>query len=204
MVPGREQCHPYTVRHRSSGRTNGASTPPQVLAGTAVQEEMEMLHCRCSWHTIVPFVGAAIGGMVALLYAPVAGKETRRLLMSTMQQAKDEAHELTAHARSLAGEKVHVFKSAVLPKQAEEEGKLHHNTLGIGLLAGLLIGGVVALLYAPKSGKETRKLLMDKAEETRDEAVKIADQAKDFAVEEVQKVKAVASAVKHEVDTQHS
>lgn len=163
-----------------------------------------MLHCRCSWHTIGPFVGAAMGVTVGLLYAPATGKETRRLLMSTMQQANDEAHELTAHARSFAGEKVHVFKSAVLPKQAEKEEQLHHNTLGIGLLTGLLIGGVVALLYAPKSGKETRKLLIDKAEDTRDEAVKIADQAKDFAVEEAQKVKAVASAVKHEVETQHS
>lgn len=145
-----------------------------------------------------------MGVTVGLLYAPATGKETRRLLMSTMQQANDEAHELTAHARSFAGEKVHVFKSAVLPKQAEKEEQLHHNTLGIGLLTGLLIGGVVALLYAPKSGKETRKLLIDKAEDTRDEAVKIADQAKDFAVEEAQKVKAVASAVKHEVETQHS
>jgi len=167
-----------------------------------------------------------MGGIVSLLYAPATGKETRRLMMSTMQQAKDEAHELTAHATSFAGEKAHVFKSAVLPKQAEKEEKLRHSILGIGLLAGLLIGGVVALLYAPKSGRETRRLLMDKAEETRHEAEQIVDKAKDFAVEEVQKVKvqavaaaakqkdfaveevhkvkAVAAAVKHEIEAQHS
>ena len=32
-------------------------------------------------------------------------------------------------------------------------------------IAGLGIGGAVALLFAPKSGKETRKYLTDKAEE---------------------------------------
>ena len=34
---------------------------------------------------------------------------------------------------------------------------------GIGLLTGAAIGGVIALLYAPKTGKETRQLIKDKA-----------------------------------------
>jgi len=38
----------------------------------------------------------------------------------------------------------------------------------IGLVAGLVIGGAVALLYAPKTGKETRKLIKDKATEVVD------------------------------------
>ena len=33
---------------------------------------------------------------------------------------------------------------------------------GVGLLTGAVIGGVVALLYAPQSGKETRQLIKDK------------------------------------------
>jgi gas vesicle protein len=37
--------------------------------------------------------------------------------------------------------------------------------LGIGLLAGAVIGGVVALLLAPKSGQETRQLIKDKTTE---------------------------------------
>jgi gas vesicle protein len=36
---------------------------------------------------------------------------------------------------------------------------------GIGLLTGAIIGGVIALLYAPKTGKETRQLLKDTATE---------------------------------------
>ena len=34
---------------------------------------------------------------------------------------------------------------------------------GIGLLTGAVIGGVIALLYAPQSGKETRQLIKDRA-----------------------------------------
>jgi gas vesicle protein len=34
-----------------------------------------------------------------------------------------------------------------------------------GLLAGAAIGGVIALLYAPKSGKETREELKQKLED---------------------------------------
>jgi gas vesicle protein len=39
---------------------------------------------------------------------------------------------------------------------------------GIGLLVGAVIGGVIALLYAPKTGKETRQLIKDKATEVVD------------------------------------
>lgn len=35
-------------------------------------------------------------------------------------------------------------------------------------LAGLGIGAILALLFAPKSGKETRKFIAEKAEEGRD------------------------------------
>ncbi len=35
-------------------------------------------------------------------------------------------------------------------------------SFAIGLLAGAAIGGVIALLYAPKSGKETRDFIREK------------------------------------------
>ena len=41
--------------------------------------------------------------------------------------------------------------------------KDHAIGFGIGLLTGAVIGGVIALLYAPKSGKETRQMIKDKA-----------------------------------------
>jgi gas vesicle protein len=33
---------------------------------------------------------------------------------------------------------------------------------GIGLLSGVVIGGVIALLFAPQSGKETRQMIKEK------------------------------------------
>jgi gas vesicle protein len=38
---------------------------------------------------------------------------------------------------------------------------------GLGMLTGVIVGGVIALLYAPKSGKETRALIEEKAVEVR-------------------------------------
>lgn len=50
-------------------------------------------------------------------------------------------------------------------------GENHSNRVG-GLLAafaaGAVVGASVALLYAPRSGKETRKRLADKGRELRD------------------------------------
>jgi len=39
------------------------------------------------------------------------------------------------------------------------------NSFITGLLAGAAVGGVIALLYAPKSGKETREQLKQKLED---------------------------------------
>ncbi len=61
---------------------------------------------------------------------------------------------------------------------------------GIGLVTGVIIGGVIALLYAPKSGKETRQLIKDTAMETR-------DHVKNFATETVEKVREGASEASH-------
>ena len=58
---------------------------------------------------------------------------------------------------------------------------------GIGLLAGAVIGGVIALLYAPKSGKETRQLIKVKANEVVDtlkkETSEVIDTVKEAASE---------------------
>jgi gas vesicle protein len=40
----------------------------------------------------------------------------------------------------------------------------------IGMLTGAVVGGVTALLLAPKTGKETRQMIKDKTMEWRDMA----------------------------------
>ena len=46
--------------------------------------------------------------------------------------------------------------------------KDHAIGFGVGLLSGALIGGIIALLYAPKSGKDTRQMIKDKTTEVVD------------------------------------
>ena len=54
-------------------------------------------------------------------------------------------------------------------------------------LAGLGIGAVLALLFAPRSGKETRNLIVQKAEEGRDFVVTKTDELRKQAEEAVEK-----------------
>jgi gas vesicle protein len=72
---------------------------------------------------------------------------------------------------------------------------------GIGLLAGAIIGGALALLYAPQSGSATRKQIMDKATEV-EEALKeksgdLMDSVKHSVAEANRKGHAAAYAIKH-------
>ena len=46
--------------------------------------------------------------------------------------------------------------------------KDHAIGFGVGLLSGALIGGIIALLYTPKSGKDTRQMIKDKTTEVVD------------------------------------
>jgi gas vesicle protein len=70
---------------------------------------------------------------------------------------------------------------------------------GTGLLIGAIIGGVVALLYAPKSGKKTRKFLKNKAsevvDEVKEEGGEVVDEVKEEAGEVVDAVKEETSEV---------
>ena len=71
---------------------------------------------------------------------------------------------------------------------------------GIGLLVGAVIGGVIALLYAPKTGKETRQLIKDKATEVvdtlKEETSGVIDTVKEAASEASRKEQAAVKAIK--------
>ena len=51
------------------------------------------------------------------------------------------------------------------------------NSFLTGLLAGAAVGGIIALLYAPKSGKETREQLKKKFTELEKELESLKGQA---------------------------
>jgi gas vesicle protein len=48
-----------------------------------------------------------------------------------------------------------------------------------GLIVGAVIGGAVALLYAPQSGPETRRMVKEKALEAKEKAAKAAQKIKE-------------------------
>ena len=64
---------------------------------------------------------------------------------------------------------------------------------GVGLLAGAAIGGVLALLYAPQSGKETREMIKQRAATARDRVGDYAEEVKEYASGAVERVKEGAS-----------
>ncbi len=58
---------------------------------------------------------------------------------------------------------------------------------GLGLfLAGLGIGAVIGVLYAPKAGKETREDLLNGAREAKDKAADLVEQGRQKAAELVE------------------
>ena len=78
--------------------------------------------------------------------------------------------------------------------------KDHAVGFGIGLLTGAVIGGVIALLYAPQSGKETRAMLKDKAtrlvDAVREKTSEVVDTTEEVASEASRKGQAVVRALK--------
>ena len=61
---------------------------------------------------------------------------------------------------------------------------------------GALAGAGIALLYAPRSGKETRKLIAAKGRDLKDKATDALGDAKDFIDDQKEKIAAAIEAGK--------
>lgn len=48
-------------------------------------------------------------------------------------------------------------------------------------LRGMLIGGAIALLFAPRAGRETRQMLSDRSSDIKDKAVNLVNDTRDRA-----------------------
>jgi gas vesicle protein len=85
-------------------------------------------------------------------------------------------------------------------KEETEMNKDYAIGFGIGLLSGAIIGGVIALLYAPKTGKETRQLIKDKTIEVVDTVKEktggVIDAVKEATSEASRKGQAAVKAIK--------
>jgi len=90
----------------------------------------------------------------------------------------------------------------VLPskqKELEEEGMSDRDGNSfVWFLAGLGIGAVVGVLYAPRSGDETREVLLSKAQEGRDQVRQQARKAREQASDLVDRGREVAKQQKEQ------
>ena len=62
-------------------------------------------------------------------------------------------------------------------------------SFAIGFIVGAVVGVAVGMLYAPKAGKETRALLVEKAGEVKEKAEEVAEKAKEAATEAGKRVR---------------
>ena len=61
---------------------------------------------------------------------------------------------------------------------------------GFLFIAGGLIGAAVTLLYAPRSGEETRQLLVENSQEIKDKALKSIQEVQDLALDSIEDTRA--------------
>ena len=70
------------------------------------------------------------------------------------------------------------------------------SAVAIGFVAGMVVGGVLGILFAPRSGKETRALLAEKAVEVKEKVVDLAYEIEDKTAVVVDKVRETAAELK--------
>ena len=124
-------------------------------------------------------MGGAVAG-IALLLAPKDGKGIRKDLKRFATNTRDQVAEVIDDGRDVVARAVKAGK-ATYDKGTEGLGKLmrrKERSLMAPILASGIIGAGVALLLAPKSGKEIRKDLKRFAAITRDTFSSVIDKGK--------------------------
>jgi gas vesicle protein len=131
--------------------------------------------------------GGVLGAGAALMLAPQSGRETRKDLKRVagrFSQAVDIGKDLYGESRMFVGKAVEAGKKAyVEEKPLEPILDKQRSRLMPVLASGIIgagIGAVIALLLAPKSGRETRKDLTRLASTTRESVVSAIDKGKDL------------------------
>jgi gas vesicle protein len=140
---------------------------------------------------LTPFLaGGAVGAGVALMLAPQSGSETRKDLKrisDRLSQAVDIGRDLYGEGKVFVGKAVEAGKKAYAEEKPLEPISIESRSPLVPILAGGLIGaGIgagIALLLAPKSGRETREDLKRLASATRERVVSAIDKGKDLYVQ---------------------
>ena len=73
------------------------------------------------------------------------------------------------------------------------------SNFAVGFLAGAVVGGIIALLFAPRTGKETRALIRESAIEVKERALDVADTVRFETEEAAERAKAAVAGAKQTV-----
>lgn len=138
--------------------------------------------------------GAVLGGTVSVLLAPTSGEETRKFLRDTAESVRKVTRRPAHEAASIDENDAYARKLDALHIRSGKEVEMQNRLVTMGFITGAIIGGIVGLLYAPKTGKETREFLKTTAAHTKEEAYILAEHAKELAIEKARKAKEAAEA----------
>jgi len=97
-------------------------------------------------------------------------------------------------AVSINDDSEYARKLDALHLRSSREVEMQDRSMAMGFITGALIGVVIGLLYAPKTGKETREFLKTTALQTKEEAYVLAERAKEVAIERARQARAAAEA----------
>lgn len=111
-------------------------------------------------------VGSCLGGIAALLLAPMSGKELRHEIEDCCSAVTDQTKEYYDEIT----EQAHNLKEQAQKYAGWAEEKNDNKALILGVLLGAVVGSLAALLIAPQNSKQLRKQLGNKYEEFRDKA----------------------------------
>ena len=125
-------------------------------------------------------VGSAVGAGIALLLAPKTGKAIRKDLKRLAANTRDQVAEVIDEGREVVAGAVKAGKETYEEGTEMIERLMHkkERSLMVPILASGIIGAGIALLVAPKSGKEVRGDIRRIAADTRDKFVSVMDKGK--------------------------
>jgi gas vesicle protein len=126
-------------------------------------------------------IGTLVGAGAALLLAPKSGEQMRKDLAKQAHQLSDQATKFTDTAAKATRKQA---KNINMPDLSKVTRRRKSSGIGkwiAGIAIGSALGAGVALLYAPKSGRQMRQELKREADEIGSRASHMARETADEA-----------------------
>jgi len=153
---------------------------------------MKQESAKSNGSILVPvLMGSAVGAGIALLLATKSGKEIRRNLMRFAANTRDQVADVIDEGRGLYKEGREAVAGAVKAgRETYDEGtemigrlmQKKERSLMAPILVSGIIGAGIALLLAPKPGRETRDDLKRVAAIMRDRVVSAIEKGKELSL----------------------